>query len=78
MHSTISHWFSGALDLALLGCGLYYIVFAQKLRDRADRRNEVARSTGAPGAGKRPPEYFRLGLVLAIAGGGLLYLNFLR
>jgi hypothetical protein len=75
IHSTISHWFSGALDLALLGCGLYYMVFGQKLRDR----KRVADAAGdPPRTGKPPPDYFRLGLVLAICGAGLLYLNFLR
>jgi len=69
-HWAISHWFSGALDLALLGCGLYYIVFAQKLRDR---REAAAHASGTT---KRPPDYFRLGVVLTICGAGLLYLNF--
>jgi nitrate reductase gamma subunit len=72
MHSTISHWFSGALDLALLGCGLYYMVFAQTLRERREVAAQASRTT------KPPPDYFRLGLVLAICGTGLLYLNFLR
>ena len=71
-HWAISHWFSGVLDLALLGCGLYYIIFAQKLRER---REAAARDSRAV---KPPPDYFRLGLVLAICGAGLLYLNFLR
>ena len=73
-HWAISHWFSGALDLALLGCGLYYIVFGQKLRDRRD----AAAQADPLKTTKPPPEYFRLGLVLAICGAGLLYLNFLR
>ena len=72
MHWHISHWFSGLLDLALLGCGLYYMAFAQKLRER---REAAARDSRAV---KPPPDYFRLGLVLTICGAGLLYLNFLR
>ena len=72
MSHWVSHWFSGLLDLALLGCGLYYMVFAQKLRER---REAAARDSGAV---KPPPDYFRLGLVLAICGAGLIFLNFLR
>jgi len=71
-HWTTSHWFSGALYLAMLGCGLYYMAFAQKLRERREAAAQ------ASGTAKPPPDYFRLGLVLAICGAGLLYLNFLR
>ena len=71
-HMTTSDWVTVVLDLALLGCGLYYIAFGQKLRDR---RN-AAQADGALKAAKPPPDYFRLGLVLAIAGAGLLCIHF--
>ena len=73
-HSTsdlISIGVSILTDLALLGCGLYYIVFGQKLRDR---RN-AAQADGSLKSAKPPPDYFRLGLVLAIAGAGLLCIH---
>ncbi|MEP7005143.1 MAG: hypothetical protein ABI810_04110 [Sphingomonas bacterium] len=66
-HSTsdlISIVLSIVLDFALLGCGLYYVVFGQKLRDR---RN-AAQADGSPNTAKPPPDYFRLGLFLAICG----------
>lgn len=79
-HWSTSEWVAGALDLAMLGCGVYYLVFGAKLRDRLDRRNEAGLANGAldPRTLKRPPDYFRLGIVLTIAGAGLLYLNFFR
>ena len=55
---------SVVLDLALLGCGLYYIVFGPKLRDR---RN-AAQADGSLKTAKPPPDHFRLGLFLAICG----------
>ncbi|MDB5704176.1 MAG: hypothetical protein JWN66_1292 [Sphingomonas bacterium] len=78
-HWTIGTWFSGALDLALLGCGLFYLVFGAKLRDRQDRRNAgLADGSLDHRKAKPPPDYFRLGIVLVIAGAGLTYLNFIR
>ena len=74
-HSTsdlISFGVSIVTDLALLGCGLYYMVFARQLRERREAAAQASRTA------KPPPDYFRLGLVLAICGAGLLYLNFLR
>lgn len=73
-------WVSAALDLAVLGCGLYYLVFGAKLRDRLNKKNKAGLADGSLDytTVKPPPDYFRLGLVLAISGAGLLYLNFLR
>lgn len=74
--SMIGEWFAAALYLAMLGCGLYYIVFGQKLRDRHNSRNAAGVADGSPTRVKPPPDYFRLGLVLVIAGAGLIFLNF--
>jgi hypothetical protein len=79
-HWSTGDWFSGALDLALLGCGVYYLVFGAKLRERRTRAHEAGLAEGSLDArtAKPPPDYFRLGIVLTIAGAGLLYLNFFR